>query len=89
MRETYIRARIDTNIKDEATSALKAMGMTMSEFLRIAVMRVAKEKAVPFGLKVPNDTTLQAMQEAQTLMAKKRDLKTAEKLFNELENRQH
>lgn len=86
MSETYIRARIDNDIKDEATAALKAMGLTMSEFLRIAVTRVAKEKAIPFEVKVPNAVTLQAMQEAQEILAEKRALKSAEVLFDELEN---
>ncbi|MGX2975304.1 type II toxin-antitoxin system RelB/DinJ family antitoxin [Ursidibacter arcticus] len=86
MNETYIRARIDNAIKNEATTALKAMGLTMSEFLRIAVTRVAKEKAIPFEVKVPNAVTLQAMQEAQDILSAKRALKSAEELFDELEN---
>ncbi|EER46287.1 hypothetical protein AM305_02258 [Actinobacillus minor NM305] len=89
MSETYIRARIDNGIKDEATAALKAMGLTMSEFLRIAVTRVAKEKSIPFDVKVPNAVTLQAMQEAQEILAEKRALKSAEALFDELENSTH
>ncbi len=89
MSETYIRARIDNGIKDEATVALKAMGLTMSEFLRMAVTRVAKEKAIPFEVKVPNAVTLQAMQEAQEILAEKRALKSAEELFDELESSKH
>lgn len=66
--------------------ALQAMGMTMSEFLRIAITRVAKEKAIPFDIRVPNETTLQAVQEGRAILAKaQRGFDNAETLFNELD----
>ncbi|MDO4626861.1 MAG: type II toxin-antitoxin system RelB/DinJ family antitoxin [Pasteurellaceae bacterium] len=86
MSETYIRARVDNQIKQDATLALQAMGMTMSEFLRIAITRVAKEKAIPFDIRVPNETTLQAVQEGRAILAKaQRGFDNAETLFNELD----
>ena len=61
--DSYVRARIDSDLKEEANAALKAMGLSMSDFIRLALTRVAKEKAVPFKIKVPNAKTAAAMEE--------------------------
>jgi DNA-damage-inducible protein J len=60
-----VRARIDENIKEEATIVLEAMGLTTSDAIRIMLTRVAREKALPFELLVPNETTIKAMREAR------------------------
>jgi DNA-damage-inducible protein J len=60
-----VRARIDENIKEEATVVLAAMGLTVSDAFRILLTRVAREKAFPFDLLVPNAQTIEAMKEAR------------------------
>lgn len=60
-----VRARIDENIKEEATIVLEAMGLTTSDAIRIMLTRVAREGALPFELVVPNETTIKAMREAR------------------------
>ncbi|MCW7549644.1 MULTISPECIES: type II toxin-antitoxin system RelB/DinJ family antitoxin [Photorhabdus] len=67
--ETYVRTRIDPVIKQEATDVLADIGVKMSDFLRIAVTMVAKEKALPFEIKkIPNRVTVEAMNEARSSM---------------------
>jgi len=60
-----VRARIDENIKEEATAVLAAMGLTPSDAFRILMTRVAREKALPFEPLVPNKETIEAMKEAR------------------------
>jgi len=60
-----VRARIDEDIKEEATVVLKSMGLTVSDAFRLMLTRVAKEKALPFELLVPNAETIKAMKEAR------------------------
>jgi DNA-damage-inducible protein J len=60
-----VRARIDEDIKEEATIVLEAMGLTTSDAIRIMLTRVAREKALPFELLVPNEKTIKAMREAR------------------------
>lgn len=60
-----IQARIDPAIKDEAAAVLDAMGLTVSEAVRMMLTRVAHEKALPFEPLVPNETTIAAMREAR------------------------
>ena len=63
---TVVRARIDEQIKEEATVVLAAMGLTVSDAFRIMLTRVAKEKALPFEPLIPNEKTMQAIKDARS-----------------------
>jgi len=60
-----VRARIDAQIKDEAIIVLSTMGLTLSDAFRMLLVRVAREKALPFEPLVPNDQTIKAMKAAR------------------------
>lgn len=55
--DTYIRARIDSATKARATAALNAMGLSMSDAIRLLMHRVADEKRLPFEIRAPNAET--------------------------------
>ena len=60
-----VRARIDEHIKEEASTVLAAMGLTVSDAFRIMLTRIANDKALPFEPLAPNKTTVAAMREAR------------------------
>ena len=60
-----VRARIDERIKREAAAVLGAMGLTVSDAFRLMMVRIAKEKALPFEPLVPNKETIEAMKAAR------------------------
>ena len=60
-----VHVRIDENIKAQATETLAAMGLSVSDAVRVFLTRVAAEKQLPFELKVPNRKTRAAMEEAR------------------------
>lgn len=60
-----VRARIDEHTKEEASAVLAAMGLTVSDAFRIMLIRIAKEKALPFEPLVPNAETIKAMKAAR------------------------
>jgi DNA-damage-inducible protein J len=60
-----VRARIDERIKNEAAAVLGAMGLTVSDAFRLMMVKIAKEKALPFEPLVPNDETIEAMKAAR------------------------
>ena len=62
---TYVRARIDTRTKELATEALGAMGLTVSDAIRMLMMRIAEEHRLPFEVKVPNSITQNAIAELE------------------------
>ena len=65
MANTVVRARIDEATKDEAAAVLASIGLTVSDAFRLMMVRIAKEKALPFDPLVPNDATIAAMKEAR------------------------
>jgi DNA-damage-inducible protein J len=67
-----VRARIDERIKKEAAAVLGAMGLTVSDAFRLLMVRVAKDKALPFAPLVPNEETIKAIK-----AARRGELKTA------------
>ena len=81
--DTVVRARIDGETKARATEALKAMGLTVSDVIRMVLLRVAEEKRLPFVVQVPNATTIEAMKELDEGKGNRFD--TAEELFRDLD----
>ncbi len=63
--DTVVRARIDVDTKTRATVALAAMGLSMSDYIRMALTRVAHDEAIPFPVKVPNALTQETLQESE------------------------
>jgi DNA-damage-inducible protein J len=62
---SVVRARIDEQTKNEAAAVLKAMGLTVSDAFRLMMVKIAKEKALPFEPLIPNDETIEAMRAAR------------------------
>ena len=62
---SVVRARIDGQIKIEAEAVLASIGLTVSDAFRMMMMRIAKEKALPFEPLIPNEETVEAMRAAQ------------------------
>lgn len=67
---TFVRARIDEKLKNDASDVLAEFGLTVSDVVRMTLTRVAKDGAIPLELKVPNAETRAAMAEARALMKK-------------------
>ena len=62
-----LRLRIDSNLKKEASEAAEAMGLTISDVLRMFLVCFASEKKFPFDYEVPNAVTLAAIEESGKL----------------------
>ena len=61
--DTVVRARIDSDTKARAAEALQAMGLTMSDAIRLLLLRVAEEQRLPFTVQVPNLETVKAIRD--------------------------
>lgn len=62
-----VHVRVDEKIKEQATEARAAMGLSVSDAVRVFLMRVVAEQQMPFALKVPKAKTRAAMAEADTI----------------------
>ena len=86
MTTAMVHVRVDEKIKAQATEALAAMGLSVSDAVRVFLMRVVAEQQMSFALKVPNAQTRTAMKEADEIALMRRArFGTAAELFDDLE----
>ncbi|AKM33474.1 damage-inducible protein (plasmid) [Pandoraea faecigallinarum] len=83
---TMVHVRVDENVKAQATETLAAMGLTVSDAIRVFLTRVVADQELPFALKAPNATTRAALAEADEIVKSRRArFATADALLNDLE----
>ena len=59
------------------------MGLSVSDAIRLLLLRVAEEQRLPFSIQTPNATTAKAMKELDE--GRGRRFGTVEELFRDLE----
>lgn len=80
---TMIHVRVDEEIKAQAAETLAGMGLTVSDAVRVFLMRVVADQQLPFDLRAPNAQTQAAMQEARAM--RKARFVAADDLLHDLE----
>ncbi|ECI6403151.1 type II toxin-antitoxin system RelB/DinJ family antitoxin [Salmonella enterica subsp. enterica] len=77
------RRNADETLKNQAADVLAKMGLTISDLMRITLTKVAREKALPFDLRIPNELTSRTIEnsEAGVDIHKAKD---ADDLFDQL-----
>jgi len=80
--DAVVRARIDGRVKERAARVLADMGLSVSDAIRLLLVRVAAEQALPFEIKVPNAETRAAIAELEKGAVKSFD--TVAKLMADL-----
>lgn len=85
-RSSMLHVRMDNDLKQKATEALAAMGLSASEAVRLLFHRIAVDQAFPLELKVPNAGTRAAMAEAEEILESGNPrFAAANEMFAELE----
>jgi DNA-damage-inducible protein J len=80
--DTVVRARIDEETKRRAETVLAAIGLSLSDAIRLMMIRIAREGALPFEPLIPNQETIDAIREARSGKAK--SFGSVEELFADL-----
>ncbi len=66
MSSTMVHVRVDERQPARRRQkALSAMGITISDAVRMMLVRIAEEKRLPFEVRVPNSRTARALREAR------------------------
>lgn len=83
---TMVHIRVNETLKAQAADALAAMGLSLSDAVRVFLTRVVAEQGLPFELKAPNAETRAALAEAEAII-RTRDARfsSAEALFDALD----
>jgi len=82
MATTMVHVRVDQKVKQRAAKTLADMGISVSDAVRMLLVRVAAEKSLPFDVRVPNAQTVKAMRAADKGQGKRYD--PAQSLFRDL-----
>src|SRR6202000_155844 len=80
--DAIVRARIDAATKERAAAALGAMGLSISDAIRLLMLRIADEQRLPFNVEVPNAETRRALPELEE--GKGHRAASVEEMFKEL-----
>jgi DNA-damage-inducible protein J len=83
---TMVHVRVDEEIKAQAAQTLAAMGLTISDAVRVFLTRVVADQELPFALKAPNATSREAIAEARKIIeARQARFSSPEALIDDLE----
>jgi len=69
---TMLHVRLDADLKAESAKALRDMGLSQADAVRILLRRIVADQAFPLELKVPNRETRDAMAEADEILRDRR-----------------
>lgn len=61
-QSSIVRARIDPDIKIQATKTLSEMGLSVSDAIRLMLTQIVAQKSLPFEIKAPNKTTIETFE---------------------------
>ena len=59
-----VRARVEPQLKKEAESVLKTLGLSPAEAIRLFYKQVTLRQGLPFAVEIPNAETRKAMRQA-------------------------
>ena len=83
MKTSTISARIDPNLKNKAEQIFRELGLTSSQAITLFYKQVELQQGLPFVIKIPNDVTAEALEDART-RSNLEGFNTVEDLFDDL-----
>ena len=75
MMDATVRARVDSDLKQEAEAIFKKLGLNTSQAIVMFLNMVKLNNGIPFEIKIPNKDTLKAMQETKDFKGEEITLK--------------
>lgn len=82
-KTAVISARIDPKLKHSAEEVFNELGLTTTQAITLFYKQVELERGLPFAVRVPNDVTVEALQQARTRQELK-SFNTFDDLFKDL-----
>ncbi len=76
------RALLDPEVKKQAESILKELGLSVSKSFELFYRQVIAHQGLPFELHVPNPRTMKAVENSR--QGKGKSFHTAQELFDDL-----
>ena len=64
MKSSIINARIESELKKDVEGILKNLGLSATQAISMFYQQVRMHNGIPFEVKIPNNETVKAMNEA-------------------------
>ncbi len=64
MKNAIINARIESELKVDVEAILKKLGLSATQAISMFYQQIKLHNGIPFAVKIPNNETVKAMQEA-------------------------
>ncbi len=61
-KEAYIKTRIEPELKSQAESVIKALGLTTTQAIALFYRQILLNKGLPFDVRIPNKETLEVFE---------------------------
>jgi DNA-damage-inducible protein J len=65
-KDAFIRARTDAGLKQAVEDIFSQIGLSTTDAINLFFHQVQLHKGLPFEVKIPNQETLQALQDLET-----------------------
>ena len=65
-----INIRVNDEVKKEAEIIFKSLGLNMSVAMNLFLKKCINENGIPFDLKLPNNETIEALEETNKILKK-------------------
>ena len=82
-----INIRVNDEVKKEAESIFKSLGLNMSVAMNLFLKKCINENGIPFDLKLPNNETIEALEETNKILngdIERKSYKNTNELFEDL-----
>jgi len=85
MKNAVVNARMEVELKSEVEAIFKQLGMNTTQAITIFFEQIRLHRAIPFEIKLPNQETVEAMQDA--LAGKNMETVSMEELIKQAKSR--
>jgi len=85
MKSAVVNARMETELKSEVEAIFRKLGMNTTQAITMFFEQVRLHRAVPFQIKLPNEETVEAMNDA--LAGKNMETISMDDLINQAKSR--
>ena len=82
MKTETINARVEPALKASAEKVFRALGLNTTDAISLFLAQVVLNQGIPFEVKIPNEATRKAVQEAKARKGK--SYKTARQLVDDI-----
>jgi len=85
MKNAVVNARMESELKSEVEAIFKQLGMNTTQAITMFFEQIRLHRAIPFEIKLPNQETVEAMQDA--LAGKNMETISMEELISQAKSR--